>query len=150
LSPGQSRDSHGTVTQGHATEREEDIDKNKNKNIDTEKETEDKVPYQKVLDMYHGICVSFPKIRALSEERKKHIKARYRQYQGDINVFKELFFKAEASDFLKGNNDRKWKATLDWMMNETNMIKILEGKYENKKKPDPQGPGFDPYEIKRY
>jgi len=110
------------------------------------------VPYQKILALYHETCISFPKIRALSKEREEHIGARYKQYKCDIEVFRELFLKVESSDFLKGDNDRKWKATLDWMMNETNMAKILEGKYENKPKPEPpkpKEPAFDPYEIKR-
>ena len=37
------------------------------------------------------------------------------------------------SEFLTGNNDRKWKADIDWLIsNDTNIIKVLEGKYDDK------------------
>ena len=110
----------------------------KQNNID---EKPDRTPYQKILDIYSEVCVSFGKVRALSDERRKHIGARYKQYGNDIDIFKELFIKAESSDFLKGDNNKKWKADFDWMMNETNMAKILEGKYVNKM--PPQNPDID-------
>ena len=42
----------------------------------------------------------------------------------------EIFKKAEESTFLKGKNGRKWKANFDWIMKETNFVKILEGNYD--------------------
>jgi phage replication O-like protein O len=93
-------------------------------------DSENKTPYQKIVHLYHEICISFPKVRTISEERKKHIGARYKQYGCNIEIFRELFTKAENSDFLKGINDREWKADFDWLMNEANMAKVLEGKYD--------------------
>lgn len=101
----------------------------------TEKEEKNimqQIPYQKVVELYHSLCPSFSKIKSISEERKKHIGARFKQYDGSFQDFYDLFSKAEASDFLKGKNNRHWKADFDWMMNETNMAKILEGKYDNR------------------
>ena len=91
--------------------------------------------------MYNDTCVSFPKIKSLSETRKKAIKARLNTYS--VDDFKLLFEKAESSDFLKGANDRNWSATFDWMIKDSNMAKILEGNYDNKgskttrKEPEP-------------
>ena len=62
---------------------------------------------------------------------KKQIKARLKKYS--LLDFQTLFEKAEASDFLKGAN-REWKANFDWLINETNMVKVLEGNYDNRKK----------------
>ena len=44
---------------------------------------------------------------------------------------KEVFTRAEASDFLKGKNNRNWSANFDWLMNDANMAKVLDGNYEN-------------------
>lgn len=96
-----------------------------------EVEKEPPIPYKEIVDLYHRVCISYPKLRTISSERKKHIGARWKQY-GDPQDFYELFSKAEASEFLKGDNNRKWKATFDWMMNETNMAKVLEGNYDNR------------------
>lgn len=88
---------------------------------------------QQIVDLYHEICHSYPKLRSITSSREKHIKSRIKEYNDNIEVFKELFQKAEDSDFLKGKNDNKWKANFDWLINSTNMAKVLENNYENKK-----------------
>lgn len=97
-------------------------------------------PYQKIKELYQSICKSFPKIRSITDERKKHLNARWKEYDQDIAIFEELFKKAEASDFLTGRqaNNKNWKCSgLDWLINQQNMAKVLEGKYDNKGKPQP-------------
>lgn len=88
------------------------------------------VDIQSIIDLYHTICISFPKIRSLSEARKKAIKARLNTYT--LEDFKTLFEKAEASSFLKGSNDRNWTATFDWLIKDANMAKVLEDNYADK------------------
>lgn len=128
LLPEVSRDSHGTVTESHATEIEEDIEIESDiDNKETHKET---VPCQAVVNLYHSICISFPSVRSLSEARKKTIKARLKTYT--LDDFKEVFTKAEASDFLKGSNNRNWSANFDWLIKDANMAKVLDGNYDNK------------------
>ena len=91
------------------------------------------VPYQKIIDMFHEICTDYKEIRKLTEKRKQHIGARFKEYCGDLDTFRELFEKAQDSSFMKGNNNRNWTADFDWMMNQSNMTKILEGKYQDQK-----------------
>ena len=91
---------------------------------------EEKVDYQLIADLYNDTCVSFPAVKALSDARKKAIKARLKTYS--IEDFKLLFDKAEASDFLKGGNDRNWSAKFDWLIKDSNMAKVLDGNYDNK------------------
>ena len=88
--------------------------------------------YIYIKDIYNEICVSFPRLTVLSERRKKAIKARLNSYS--IEQIKEVFIKAEASDFLKGKNNRNWQANFDWLINDTNMAKVLDGNYDNKQK----------------
>lgn len=99
--------------------------------ISKDKINEDKNNYQLIADLYNQICVSFPKVKKLSEQRKKAIKARLRVYS--IDDFKTLFEMAEQSNFLKGVNNRNWSADFDWLLNDTNIVKVLEGKYNNRK-----------------
>jgi hypothetical protein len=33
---------------------------------------------------------------------------------------------------MKGKNNRNWSATFDWLLNDANMAKTLEGNYDNK------------------
>lgn len=88
-----------------------------------------KVDYQQIVDLYHSICISFPKIRSLSDARKQAIKTRLKKYS--IDDFKAVFTNAEASSFLKGS-EGGWKASFDWLIKEANMLKVLEGNYADK------------------
>ena len=90
----------------------------------------EKIDYQLIADMYNNICKSFPSIRSLSDARKKAIGARLKTYT--VDDFKTVFENAEASSFLKGGNNRNWTATFDWLMNGTNMAKVLDGNYRDK------------------
>ena len=114
------------------------LDKEKEEDKDKNKESKEKVTCQQVVDLFHSICVSYPVVRTLSESRKKAIRARLRVYS--LEDFKSLFEKAEASSFLKGSNDRNWSATFDWLLKESNMVKVLEGNYDNKTR-SPAGAG---------
>lgn len=95
--------------------------------------------YEEIAELYNAICVSFPKIRSLSEARKKAIKARMANGY-TVESFKELFTKAEASSFLKGKNDRNWQATFDWLIKDSNMAKVIDGNYDDK-----GGGSYGPY-----
>lgn len=102
--------------------------------IELEKEREiEHIDYQRIANMYNEICISFPTLRALSDNRKKAIKARLNSgYTYDD--FKTLFEMAECSDFLKGKNKKDWSASFDWLIKDANFAKVLEGNYSNKKK----------------
>lgn len=102
------------------------------KELESDKEIENraKVDYQQIADLYNETCVSFPRLTKLSDSRKKAIRARLKQYS--VDDFRRLFEMAEGSSFLKGENDRNWSATFDWMVKDANMAKILEGNYADK------------------
>ena len=91
------------------------------------------VPYETIKSMYNEICLSFPRCKALSEARKKTIKARFKNGYTEED-FKTLFTKAEASSFLKGKNSRSWSATFDWLIKDTNMAKVLDGNFDDHRK----------------
>ena len=112
------------------------LDKEEEK--DKERDSDKRVNYQLIADMYNEICISFPKLTALSDSRKKAIKARMNTYTEDD--FRTLFQKAEQSDFLKGKNKQDWRANFDWLLKDSNMAKVLDGNYDNKSAPAPAKP----------
>ena len=118
-------------------------EKEKDKEIDTEIEKEKEetaaelpapsrppVPYEAIKDFYNQVCVSFPRCTAMSESRKKAIKARFTSGY-TLEDFKKVFVKAEGSSFLKGRNDRNWTASFDWLIKDGNMAKVLDGNYDD-------------------
>lgn len=90
-----------------------------------------KMDYQQIADMYNNTCVSFPRVTKLSDARKKAIKARMNNYS--LADFQLMFEMAEKSLFLKGGNDRNWTANFDWLIQDKNMVKVLDGNYVTNK-----------------
>lgn len=86
--------------------------------------------YHDIVTLYNQICVSFPRVTKISEKRKKAINARLKTYK--IEEIIRCFELAEQSDFLKGSNNRNWTADFDWLMCDSNIAKVLDGKYQNK------------------
>jgi hypothetical protein len=91
-------------------------------------------PYTKIIAMYHEILPGLPRVLIVSETRKRHMKARWRTYPG-ISLWCQYFQKVGKSAFLTGqapthNGARPFVADIDWLLNEQNMVKVIEGKYE--------------------
>lgn len=99
-------------------------------NKDNNKPLIDKEIEKEIVDLYHAICVSFPKVKAMSKSRQTAI--RKLQERFSIDDIRTAFENAEKSSFMKGKNDRKWSATFDWIISEGNFIKVLEGNYLDK------------------
>lgn len=101
-----------------------------------------------IQSLYNSVCGSYPRLVKMSEKRKKAIRARMKTGY-TIEDFKRLFQMAEQSDFLKGKNGRDWNADFDWMIKDSNMPKILEGKYLDRKKEGAiDEPPEDPYSAR--
>ena len=126
-----------------------DIYKQKHKqkqNIDTNVSCK----VQQIADLYNSICASYPKVTKLSDARKKAITARLRKYS--IDDFEKLFSLAEESDFLKGANAKNWNANFDWLIQDSNMAKVLDGNFKNnspQQQPKPQN-RFNNFHQRQY
>lgn len=71
------------------------------------------------------------KVQSLTKERKA--KLRLRLNEAPLSDWMVAISKIGASEFLIGKNNSGWKADFDWLIgNETNRLKIIEGKYESK------------------
>lgn len=93
--------------------------------------------FEKITEMFTEICVSLPKIKSLTDKRKKALKTLDSKYSlADIQT---VFEKAEKSDFLSGRNGSWPGCNFDWLINPNNFIKVLEGNYDNKGKGNNKG-----------
>jgi predicted phage replisome organizer len=78
-----------------------------------------------------------PDVISLSKERLKKCAARLK-VDGFEERFRQAVRLAQNSKFLLGENNNGWKASFDWFIaNETNVLKVIEGRYSDKK-PDMQ------------
>lgn len=135
------------------TEIDIDIEKDTDKDKDSEKKKKaDKSapsPSQiaEIVDLYHKICTSYSKVTVVSDTRKNALKTLMKKFS--IEQIKTVFETAEKSDFLKGINNRNWKANFDWFIKESNFVKVLDGNYNNQQKKD-NSDGFDASEYEQF
>lgn len=101
------------------------------KSVEKPKKSGEKINYSAIQKLYNECCPSLPRCLSLSDARKKAIKARFSDGNGE-ETFHKVFVKAEASGFLRGGNDRKWTANFDWLIKAANFNKVLEGVYDDR------------------
>lgn len=97
-------------------------------------------PAEKLLEAFHAECPTLPRVMKLNDRRRAHLTARWREVDADskftnsedgIEVFRGIFRKVNASDFLAGRA-KSWHATFDWLTDSsTNFLKVCEGHYDN-------------------
>lgn len=85
---------------------------------------------QEVVDRYNAICTNLPRVVRLTDKRRRAVRLIYGKGYTPEQL-DEVFRKAQSSSFCGGQNDRHWKADFDWLLNESNLVKVLEGKYDN-------------------
>lgn len=101
-----------------------------NANLDQAKEEDFTLSAERAKSLWnefseHGI----PPIRTMTIKRAHGLSRRVLEGMD----LAQVLGKAKMSDFLTGKNDRGWKMTLDWLIeNDTNWVKVMEGKYDNR------------------
>ena len=94
----------------------------------------ERVPYQQIIEDYNKTCTDLAKVEKLTDGRKRAIKALINKGYTPEQLH-HVFLQAQDSDFLSGRSGR-WQATFDWLMHESNVVKVLEGQYVNRSEPE--------------
>lgn len=68
------------------------------------------------------------KVTKVTETRRRHIKARIAEY--DTEDWSKAMGAIYRSKFLRGENDRGWKADFDFLLQPKSFIKLVEGSYD--------------------
>ena len=94
-----------------------------------------------LMGIYNSICKSLPKAEKLTEKRKTHSNQRISE-KPDPAYWVEVCTRIEASDFCKNqaDNSKGWMADYDWLIKPDTHVRVMEGKYDSrKKKASPKG-----------
>jgi hypothetical protein len=67
---------------------------------------------------------------SLTPDRKKKIRARISDH-GGVVAWKTAMANIERSAFLRGKNDRSWRADLDFVLQPSSFTRLVEGGYGN-------------------
>jgi len=95
------------------------------------KAVDDKTDVEKAFDNYNIVANDndLPVARFLTAGRRAKIKRRLSDI-GGLEVWNEALQKLSMTPFLLGDNDRRWRASLDFLLQESSLIKLLEGTYD--------------------
>jgi hypothetical protein len=105
-----------------------------NKNVKNEKNVNKDI-YQQIADAYNEVFPHLPQVVKVSQKRKSHISASINEFKKDFGFdnpdnWKSLFYHAAKSDYLMGKVNG-WSMNFDFVINKTNLLKIIEGNYDN-------------------
>lgn len=89
----------------------------------------DPLPVQEAFDGWNAMAVRrrLPIAKSLTASRRKHIKARLAE--DGIAGWREALSAVEASPLCLGDNDRGWRADLDFVCQPKSFAKLREGSY---------------------
>ena len=94
---------------------------------------------QNAVASWNELCPRLPPVSYLSEKRATALRALLGNLGASppeqITLFRALLRRANASNFLSGENKRGWKASLDWFLNDDNVLRLMEGQFDN---PEPR------------
>lgn len=84
-----------------------------------------------IVNYYHEKCTNLPKVKSLTDQRKSQINARLNE--NGVDKVKEAIDIASKNSFLNGDNQKGWRADLEFITRATKFAKILEGGFSNQK-----------------
>lgn len=89
---------------------------------------------QAAFELYNVTAekAGLPKCQVLSQKRKSHLKLRLKEC-GGIDGWKVALEKVAGSSFLTGGGPKGWRASFDFLMQESSFIKLMEGTYDDRK-----------------
>lgn len=79
--------------------------------------------------------IKIPAIQHFSDTRKAALRLRLQEI-GGLQGFYVLCDKIRASPMLRGQNDRAWTVSFDWILQPRNLTKIMEGNYDERARPN--------------
>ena len=87
---------------------------------------------QEIINFWNEVKTEdLPRVIRLSTKRSYKFSKRLKE-NPDLATWKKTIRRICASDFCNGNNDRGWKASFDFLINnEEGILKVLEGRYDN-------------------
>lgn len=90
--------------------------------------------YQTLVDLWNEVCDGvFPKVNTLTQKRSRHLAQRIKEHGADRAYWHRVLLRMRDSAFLCGDNERSWRASLDWLIcGPDNLVKLLEGHYDNR------------------
>jgi hypothetical protein len=119
------------------TETEKERETKKEKETDLRKPERSAVPYSEIVDLYHQKLPMLAQVYKMTTLRKNKVKLLWHEELQSLNAWENYFDFISQSAFLTGKtigkDGRAFIADFDFIVNQTNFVKIAEEKYHGKK-----------------
>ena len=106
----------------------ETLDEQYKKDANKDGQTENKLTPRQAMELYNQICVDLPPCIRLTDKRQRSVRALFKK-EITPEQLENAFRIAQSSEFCRGKNKTGWRADFDWLLDENNIVKVLEGKY---------------------
>lgn len=102
-----------------------------NKEKRDNKEKKESINTDEIKDKWEELNPNLPSIRCFNEKRKKALRTLLKNNNATIDDLYKVFEIISICSFCQGLNDKNWKATLDWVLNDTKSCfnRLLEGAF---------------------
>ena len=87
-------------------------------------------------EKYNSICTNLKSCKVITKNRMEALDNLFNAFNRD--EIEDVFKKANDNPWLTGNNEMKWKADFDWLIDIDHFVRVQEGRYDDIKKK-----GFD-------
>lgn len=95
---------------------------------------------EQIAELWNGMMppYGFSTVVSLSDKRKRHVKARQREFRKQgaerLEFWRTIFAEVQKIPFMRGENDRGWRADFDFCTeSQDKLLRIIEGKYRSDK-----------------
>lgn len=135
-----------TVIEGYrkgiSTLKEKEEDKEEEEEEEKEGDSKEKKPEDLLAAWNEGIPEGLRAAKGLNPERERSSRARLKERP--LEDWVVIIARIRSSDFCRGKNDRGWRADFDWLIRSGTAVKVLEGKYDDRKSEPQDGviPGY--------
>ena len=73
-----------------------------------------------------------PEVISLTDERKRRLESLLSlHFQSDLHLWESFCLRVKAAPFLMGEGKRKWQIALDWILAKGNLLRVLEGNFDD-------------------
>ena len=92
--------------------------------------SDDDLKVEDVVEVWNEMAeqCGLAKVAKLTDVRRKKIKARIKEYS--VEDWSKAMKAIYNSKFLRGENDRGWKADFDFLLEPSKFVKLVEGAYD--------------------
>lgn len=121
-----------TVGNGDATAPDTETETyKKSSNEDSSVGTDPPLSKMEILEAWDRrmVPLGFPAVRKMTAQRERQLKARLKD--STIEDWQRAMDALERSPFLRGDNDRGWRADFDFLLQPKSFTKLIEGAYDH-------------------